>query len=182
MNHIALPKPKAAWQTLGAVISLFFPMIARLLFSAEFVRDDTRTIWIADAHRDGKRFDVRADEKLTAFLELQWGMCIHLLTEGAQVADLFPARGMHAREPMNGSRQRSRYRHSNCTSQLRSDSAVRSDSLSVRHRLTLFSSARSSRARARGEAVNNAPSMSLIAVASAAAATPMASSPPKHAS
>ena len=31
-----------------------------------------RTIWIADAHRnDGKRFDVRADEKLTAFVELE---------------------------------------------------------------------------------------------------------------
>jgi hypothetical protein len=31
-----------------------------------------RTIWIADAHRgDGKRFIVRADEKLTAFVELQ---------------------------------------------------------------------------------------------------------------
>jgi hypothetical protein len=32
-----------------------------------------RTIWIADAHRDdGKRFIVRADEKLTAFLELEF--------------------------------------------------------------------------------------------------------------
>ena len=30
-----------------------------------------RTIWIVDAHRDGKRFIVRADEKLTAFLELE---------------------------------------------------------------------------------------------------------------
>jgi hypothetical protein len=31
-----------------------------------------QTIWIADAHRDdGKRFIVRADEKLTAFLELE---------------------------------------------------------------------------------------------------------------
>jgi hypothetical protein len=31
-----------------------------------------RTIWISDAHRDdGKRFVVRADEKLTAFLELE---------------------------------------------------------------------------------------------------------------
>jgi hypothetical protein len=31
-----------------------------------------RTIWIADAHRDnGKRFVVRADEKLTAFTELE---------------------------------------------------------------------------------------------------------------
>jgi hypothetical protein len=31
-----------------------------------------RTIWIADAHRDdGKRFVVRGDGKLTAFLELE---------------------------------------------------------------------------------------------------------------
>ena len=31
-----------------------------------------RTIWIADARRDdGKRFVVRADEKLTAFMELE---------------------------------------------------------------------------------------------------------------
>jgi hypothetical protein len=33
---------------------------------------EARTIWIVDAHRDdGKRFVVRAEEKLTAFLELQ---------------------------------------------------------------------------------------------------------------
>jgi len=33
---------------------------------------DGRTIWIVDAHRgDGKRFVVRAEEKLTAFLELK---------------------------------------------------------------------------------------------------------------
>jgi hypothetical protein len=31
-----------------------------------------RTIWIVDAHRDtGRRFVVRSDEKLTAFLELE---------------------------------------------------------------------------------------------------------------
>jgi len=30
-----------------------------------------RPIWIADAHRDGQRFIVRADEKLSAFLELE---------------------------------------------------------------------------------------------------------------
>jgi hypothetical protein len=31
-----------------------------------------RTIWIADAHRDdGQRFVARADEKLTAFVELE---------------------------------------------------------------------------------------------------------------
>ena len=36
------------------------------------VDSNGQTIWIADAHRDnGKRFIVRADEKLRAFLELQ---------------------------------------------------------------------------------------------------------------
>src|SRR5262249_9208073 len=36
------------------------------------VDSEGRTIWIADAHRgDGKRYVVRADEKLTAFLELE---------------------------------------------------------------------------------------------------------------
>jgi len=31
-----------------------------------------RTIWIADAHRgDAKRFVMRADEKLTAFMEFE---------------------------------------------------------------------------------------------------------------
>ena len=41
-----------------------------------------RTIFIADAHRDdGKRFIVHSDEKLTAFLELERAVCIHLLSE-----------------------------------------------------------------------------------------------------
>jgi len=41
-----------------------------------------RTIWIVDAHRDdGKRFVVHADEKLTAFVELERAICIHVLTE-----------------------------------------------------------------------------------------------------
>jgi hypothetical protein len=36
------------------------------------VNRDGRTIFVADAHRDdGKRFGVRADEKLTAFIELE---------------------------------------------------------------------------------------------------------------
>jgi hypothetical protein len=36
------------------------------------VDSNGRTIWIADAHRDdGKRFIVRAEEKLTAFIELE---------------------------------------------------------------------------------------------------------------
>jgi hypothetical protein len=36
------------------------------------IDSNRRTIWIADAHRgEGKRFVVHADEKLTAFLELE---------------------------------------------------------------------------------------------------------------
>ena len=36
-------------------------------------------IWLADAHRDGKRCVVRADEKLTVFAELEsaiWGLTV----------------------------------------------------------------------------------------------------------
>ena len=47
-----------------------------------------RTIWIAGAHRnDGKRYIVRADELLTAFLELEKAVCIHLLTESTDDLD-----------------------------------------------------------------------------------------------
>ena len=36
------------------------------------IDSEGRTIWIVDAHRgDGKRYVVRADEKLTAFVELE---------------------------------------------------------------------------------------------------------------
>jgi hypothetical protein len=36
------------------------------------VDSDGRTMWISDAHRDdGKRFVAHADEKLTAFVELE---------------------------------------------------------------------------------------------------------------
>jgi len=43
---------------------------------------ERRTIWIVDAHRDdGKRFIVRADQKLTALLELERAVCIGLLVE-----------------------------------------------------------------------------------------------------
>ena len=48
-----------------------------------------RTIWIADAHRDdGKRFVVHADEKLTAFVELE--SAIRAFESGAlDVSDKF---------------------------------------------------------------------------------------------
>ena len=36
------------------------------------IDSEGRTIWIVDAHRDdGRRFIVHADEKLTAFVELE---------------------------------------------------------------------------------------------------------------
>jgi hypothetical protein len=36
------------------------------------VKSEGRTIWIVDAHRDdGRRFIVGADEKLSAFVELE---------------------------------------------------------------------------------------------------------------
>ena len=40
-----------------------------------------RTIWIVDAHRRRKAFIVQADELLTAFLELERAVCIHLSSE-----------------------------------------------------------------------------------------------------
>jgi hypothetical protein len=46
------------------------------------VDSEGRTIFVADAHRgNGKRFVVHADEKLTAFLELERAICLRLLTD-----------------------------------------------------------------------------------------------------
>jgi hypothetical protein len=46
------------------------------------INSSGRTIFVADAHRDdGKRFVVHADEKQTAFLELERTICLRLLTE-----------------------------------------------------------------------------------------------------
>jgi hypothetical protein len=51
-------------------------------------RETTRhshNLWIVEAHRDdGKRFVVRADDKLTAFLELARIICAHLLTKDCE--------------------------------------------------------------------------------------------------
>jgi len=45
-----------------------------------------RTIFVADAHRDdGKRFVVHADEKLTAFLELEAAIKNETLSLGVRV-------------------------------------------------------------------------------------------------
>jgi hypothetical protein len=50
------------------------PQIARPVLGVGLARADSRgrTVFVAEAHRDdGKRFVVRADEKLTAFMELE---------------------------------------------------------------------------------------------------------------
>src|SRR5881394_1685198 len=49
-----------------------------------------RTIFVADAHRDdGKRFVVRADERLTAFVELESACgCGELIVAGKRVPPL----------------------------------------------------------------------------------------------
>ncbi len=53
------------------------------------LNSEGRTIWIADAPRDdGKRFIVRADKKLTAFLELERAVCAFLELERAVCIDL----------------------------------------------------------------------------------------------
>jgi hypothetical protein len=59
--------------------------ISKVYFTA--LDREGHTIWIVDAHRDRTRFIVRADEKLTAFLELERDVCIHLLTERANDLD-----------------------------------------------------------------------------------------------
>jgi hypothetical protein len=53
---------------IGIVIAVSYVDTFRERFAQN---SEGRTIWIADAHRDGKRFVVRADEKLTAFLGLE---------------------------------------------------------------------------------------------------------------
>jgi hypothetical protein len=62
-----------------------------------------RTIWIADAHRgDGKRFVVRADEKLTAFVELESAICaasFALLRNLARNHGILVV-GVHGTQPM----------------------------------------------------------------------------------
>jgi len=47
-------------------------MLPNMQSVGPFIAAQRRTIWIADAHRgDGRRFIVHADEKLSAFVELE---------------------------------------------------------------------------------------------------------------
>ena len=46
------------------------------------VDSNRRTIFVTDAYRDdGKRFVVHADDKFTAFLELERAVCLRLLSD-----------------------------------------------------------------------------------------------------
>ena len=48
-----------------------------------------RTIWIADAHRgDGKRYVAHADEKLTAFVELESAIRVQKRTDSHFICQL----------------------------------------------------------------------------------------------
>jgi len=56
----------------NAFYGVFYGPRKRRPFTSPGIDRDGRTIFVADAHRgDGKRFLVRADEKLTAFVELE---------------------------------------------------------------------------------------------------------------
>jgi hypothetical protein len=50
------------------------------------------TIWIADAHRgEGKRFVVRADEKLTGFMELEsaiYEFAVDLISKTSRLSEI----------------------------------------------------------------------------------------------
>ena len=78
MNHIPLPLPCGEQKRQNSPVKCR-EIVANDLSKAGWswgcvsVLDaHGRTIWITDAHRDdGKRFILRADEKLTAFLELE---------------------------------------------------------------------------------------------------------------
>jgi hypothetical protein len=63
-------------EVLAETIADHISKAGRSLGCVSAIDSNGRTIWIADAHRgDGKRFAVRADEKLTAFQELESAIC-----------------------------------------------------------------------------------------------------------
>jgi putative heme iron utilization protein len=55
---------------IGTSVNAIF--IGKIVTSCDFVDSNGQTIWIVNAHReDGRRFIVAADEKLSAFVELE---------------------------------------------------------------------------------------------------------------
>jgi hypothetical protein len=72
---IAVCRPKESQSTKGRYWEIIADNLSKAGWSwgcVSAVDSEGRTIWIVDAHRDdGKRFVVRSDEMLTAFLELE---------------------------------------------------------------------------------------------------------------
>jgi hypothetical protein len=65
------------------------------------VDSNGRTIWIADPHHgDGKRFVVRADEKLTAFIEFELAIKARVAFGSNRLAP-FAFIGIRGSEPRN---------------------------------------------------------------------------------
>jgi hypothetical protein len=55
---------------------------------ASAIDSNGQTIFVVNVHRDdGKRFVVHAEEKRTAFLELERAVCIHLSRAGGAAQD-----------------------------------------------------------------------------------------------
>jgi hypothetical protein len=66
--QISFPRLQRIWE----IIADNLKKVGWSLGWVSAIDREGRTIWIADAHRDdGKRFVVRSDEKLTAFIELE---------------------------------------------------------------------------------------------------------------
>ena len=72
------PLPSRYWETIADKLS----KAGWSWGCVSAIDSEGRTIWIADANRDdGRRFVSRADDKLTAFLELARMISTHLLTK-----------------------------------------------------------------------------------------------------
>ena len=78
ISVVAMPRGKKAESQLVKYWEIIADDLSKAGWSWGYVSaidSSGRTIWIADAHRDdGKRYVVHADEKLTAFLELELAM------------------------------------------------------------------------------------------------------------
>ena len=75
ISVVAMPRGKKAESQLVKYWEIIADNLSKPGWSwgcVSAIDSNGRTIWISDAHRDdGKRFVVHADEKLTAFVELE---------------------------------------------------------------------------------------------------------------
>jgi hypothetical protein len=78
MRRAVLPQGRQPYSLIATqAINSRTEKFIRFLGSVSAIDSCGRTIWIADAHHgDGKSLVVRADEKLTAFVELDFADCV----------------------------------------------------------------------------------------------------------